>query len=476
MGGWGLNWARTQTFWPMVDAYHRYLARCSHLLQQGVTTVDVLYLTPEGSPHVFRAPDSALYEARSKLPDKKGYAFDACSPRILINRAKVKNGKITFENGSSYRLLVLPDFETMTPELLEKITGLVKAGATVIGSPSLKSPSLSGYPSCDEKLKTMAKELWGSLELPEKITQRKYGEGAVYWGEIKPDGLYPDYETTSSVMKQLGVSEDFVSTGPVRYTHRSTDEQEIYFVANRSGKTIQPDCTFRVGQGTPQLWDPITGEIRELPKHSTRNGLTTIPMRFAPHESFFVIFPRQGSKKLGKVAKANFTQTTPVATLDGPWQVGFDPKWGGPKSATFEKLEDWSQSKNNGIKYYSGIATYRKTFGFPQGAGDRGQESGQPIYLNLGKVHEIARVRLNGKDLGVVWSAPWRIDISFALKSGNNELEIEVANLWPNRLIGDSAKPKTERLTWTPRHPYKPDSGLLPSGLLGPVQLSTTQK
>jgi len=470
--GYGLHWERTQTFWPMVDGYHQYLARCSHLLQQGVTVSDILYLTPEGAPHVFRTPDSALHDARGRIPDKKGYGFDACSPRMLMNRAKVRNGLITFSGGTSYSVMALPEFETMTPKLLAKITELVKAGATVIGSPPVKSPSLTDYPKCDDTVKKLAKKLWGSLERPTEMTKRKYGRGAVYWGSAKSEGLYPEYDITVSVLKQMGVSEDFTATGPVRYAHRSTNKQEIYFVSNRSGESIKADCTFRAGKGKPQLWDPVTGKTRALPNFKTKKGLTTIPLEFAPHESFFVIFPRKYSKSLAHVAEVNFPKTRPIATLKGSWEVSFDPKWGGPEKVTFDKLYDWSKSEDDGIKYYSGIATYRKSFVRPESLTD-----GFEIWLDLGKVHEIARVRLNGKDLGVVWCAPWRIDISDAIKSRNNDLEIEVANLWPNRLIGDAGKPESERFTWTVQgHPYNAKSELLPCGLLGPVRLTITAR
>ena len=182
-----------------------------------------------------------------------------------------------------------------------------------------------------------------------------------------------------------------------------------------------------------------------------------------------MIFPRKNFKAIVNTAKVNFLKASPVLTLDGPWQVSFDPKWGGPEELTFDKLYDWSKSKNDGIKYYSGIATYRKTFVRPESL-----KNDSKVWLHLGKVHEIARVRLNGKELGVVWCAPWQIDISDALKSGNNLLEIELANLWPNRLIGDSDKLQGQRFTWTVRHPYNSASKLLPSGLLGPVELRSS--
>ena len=191
------------------------------------------------------------------------------------------------------------------------------------------------------------------------------------------------------------------------------------------------------------------------------------------HQSFFVIFPRKDSSKRAATAgKVNFPKASPIETLESAWEVSFDPKWGGPEKIIFDKLYDWSKSEDDGIKYYSGIATYHKSFVRPESLA-----KGSEVWLDLGKVHEIVRVRLNGKDLGVVWCAPWRIDISDALKAGNNDLEIEVANLWPNRLIGDADKPQDQRFTWTVmHHPYNAGSELLPSGLLGPVQLLTVSK
>ncbi|MCP4312340.1 MAG: hypothetical protein GY790_13835, partial [Bacteroidetes bacterium] len=213
-------------------------------------------------------------------------------------------------------------------------------------------------------------------------------------------------------------------------------------------------------------WDPVTGKTRELPDYKLTDGLTTIPLEFFPHESYFVIFPRKDPESPVSAEKDNFPDASPVTTLDGSWQVSFDPEWGGPEMVMFDGLYDWSMSKNDEIKYYSGIATYRKAFDRPESLKDDSE-----VWLDLGTVHEIARVRLNGKELGVVWSAPWRIDISAALKPGSNTLEIELANLWPNRLIGDAGKPEDQQFTWTVRHHYTSKSELMPSGLLGPVRL-----
>ncbi|NQT39981.1 MAG: discoidin domain-containing protein, partial [Planctomycetes bacterium] len=576
--------------------------------------------TPEGTPHVFRAPPSALDGAGGRLPDKKGYGFDGCSPRILMDRAEVRDGLIVFPDGSSYRLLVLPNFPTMTPQLLAKIKDLVEAGASVVGYPPAKSPSLANYPACDEEVQSLAKELWGDLQAPPKppaaqrtastsspgyplqlaldrnpktrwisdgdkpgegptpeapehidwefptpfpaaslaitpnadcgpkdcelqysddgktfqtisrfvveqdkektvafdernaklfrlvitssypfqgeeswnvqiseialrkvgqepvsrttprpIVRRAHGAGSIYWipwGDDSSEPLYPHYDDTAAVLKKMGVREDFSATGPVRYAHRRTEEREIYFVSNRSGQPVRADCTFRVVAGQPELWNPRNGQRRPLPQYQNESGRTTIPMEFAPHESFFVVFPRGDSSGSNKsiASGVNFPKATTVTTLQGSWEVSFDPKWGGPEKVAFDPLQDWTGREEEGIKYYSGIATYRKSFDRPAPLAPNAK-----IYLGLGTVHEMARVRLNGKDLGVVWCAPWRVDITRALQAGANHLEIEVANLWPNRLIGDASKPKEERLTRTTSNPYNAGSTLLPSGLLGPV-------
>ena len=181
MGPYGVHWHRNQTWWPMVSDYHLYLSRCSQLLREGVAVNDILYLTPEGAPQVFRAPETAL-EGSGPLVDKKGYGFDGCSPKILMARAEVKNGLIVFPGGSSYRIMVLPQIQTMTPQLLAKIRDLVKAGATIIGTPPLKSPSLVGYPACDLEVQKIAIDLWGKLEVPKINSKHNYGKGTIYWG------------------------------------------------------------------------------------------------------------------------------------------------------------------------------------------------------------------------------------------------------------------------------------------------------
>jgi len=486
MGPYGVHWDRGQTWWPMVADYHRYVTRCSHLLRQGVTVSDILYLTPEGAPHVFRAPASALAPSEMKeWPDKKGYGFDGCSPNILMDRAKVTDGRITFDGWTSYSIMVMPAFETMTPKLLAKIETLVKSGATVIGCPPLKSPSLMGYPKCDEQVRNLAKKIWGTLEVPAEITKRKYGRGTVYFGGEKPEGLYPEYDSTASILKEMGIAEDFTSTGAVRYGHRRTGSEDIYFIANTTKDKVETTCTFRVKQDMPQLWDPVTARIRALPQFTHQDRTTSVPVTFEPYQSFFVIFPHKASNQPATAGGVNFPAIKPVTTIEGAWEVSFDPKWGGPEKVTFDKLYDWTSSEDRGIKYYSGIATYNKAF-------DASGVSCKEVYLDLGTVHDMARVKLNSKDLGVVWCAPWRVDITDTVKATGNVLEIEIANRWPNRLLGDQQglDKDVRTVKWdsgflegkeykTGRYTFATSGGpgkLLPSGLIGPVRILVEER
>ena len=480
MGPYGVHWDRTQTWWPMIDAFHRYLARCQFLLRQGAPVADICYLVPEGAPHVFRPPSSAM---EGELPDRRGYNFDGCAPDALRAHARVENGMIVFPGGASYRLLVLPGFDTMTPGLLGTIKDLVEAGATVLGSPPRKSPSLSDYPECDREVESLAAALWGGVEPPDSVERRSVGHGTVIWGgDLHPSvsgksiaplpELYPEYQATANVLNDMGVPPDFESDGPIRYIHRRTEDTDIYFIANRTDRAVSATCTFRVDGGQPESWDPVTADRRTLPEFSRHEGRTQVPLRFEPYQSLLILFRDDADGTAAAPASSkNDVAATPVASLPGPWQLHFDPAWGGPAQVQFDTLDDWTTRSEDGIQHYSGIATYRTTFDLPAGA----PVDTHALFLDLGEVHAMARVRLNGNDLGVVWCAPWRVDITAAVRETGNELEIDVANLWPNRLIGDSALPEDRRLSWTTWNPYKPDSPLLPSGLLGPVRIMTRQ-
>ena len=259
----------------------------------------------------------------------------------------------------------------------------------------------------------------------------------------------------------------------MRYTHRTTPEREIYFVSNRSAKPLETTAAFRVEGRPAERWDAVTGATYPLPERASGGGITTVPLQFAPSESCFVVFPKPeaATARGGPAANSatNFVPRATLATVAGPWEVSFDPALGGPAATVrFDTLDDWSRRPEPEIKYYSGIATYRNTFDLPAAAAVAG-----PLYLDLGKVEVMARVKVNGQDCGVAWTAPWRVEISRSVKPGRNTLEIEVANLWPNRMIGDLVEKRAPPIAKTTFHPFKATDPLLPSGLVGPVTLMT---
>lgn len=485
MGRYGVHWDRGQTWWPMVGAYHDYISRSSHMMQQGQAVSDILYLTPEGAPMIFTPPADALVE-NEMIPDKKGYGFDGCSPKMLMDWATVENGKIAFPGATSYEIMVLPNFETMTPELLRKITSLVEKGAKVIGVPPLKSPSLVNYPNCDNEVKNLAEKLWGALQTPTEFNEISFGAGSVFWGgNLVSEELYPTYKSTVELLSKLNIAEDFKSaSNTIRFGHRKTDDKDIYFIANRTNDFQKTACTFRA-VGEPEIWIGTTGETRKLTNYRVENGMTTIPMEFFPYESFFVTFSGKAHKSASNKDESNFPVFTEIKTIEGAWNVSFNPKFGGPENIIFDELQDWTTHEMRGIQYYSGIATYNKTIEIET-------LTDKSYYIDLGVVNDMARVKLNGKDMGVIWCAPWRIDISDALKEGKNELEIEVANRWINRLLGDRQEPDanvrtikfenglmggqeftTGRYTFTTKLSMSAFKYTEPisSGLLGPVRI-----
>jgi hypothetical protein len=725
MGPWGLHYERGQTWWEQSRAWHEYLARCQYMLQQGLFVADLCFLAPEMSPQRFKSP---IKSGRDRL----GYNFDGCTPEAVLTRLSVRDGRLVLPDGMSYRVMVLPQVETMTPRLLRKIRDFVQAGATIVGAPPVKSPSLANFPQCDEEVKGLARELWGDGEAPSELTERRVGAGRVFWGgpfrrtqaapepaasalgaakwiwrkegnpaaaappghryfrrvvtvdaaspiesarlvmtadnafecwingrragegdnfartysfpvgsllkpganliavdalngtdapnpaaligvltihyrngrtdtaptdgqwqaaatvsgpwtseaaaagtwaaalELGPPGMppwgdidqalpgsdpIPDINLVTPLLARLGVPPDFAqrtaAAPSVRYIHKTIDKTDVYFVANKNARPETAVCAFRVQGKRPELWRPETGRTEPAAVYSEKDGLTTIPLSFEPAGSVFVVFrargaadpervtaiardgatlvnteateapeikPGEGRPEMppvvltregkalealvsepgaytlklanGKTREFNVPAIPPPVEVTGPWSVAFDPKWGGPATAvTFDKLQDWAQRPEAGIRYYSGAAIYRTSFKVSK------LDPQVSSFLDLGQVAVAAEVKLNGKPLGILWKAPYRLEVTKALQAGENVLELKVVNLWINRMIGDeqlredsarnangtlkewpqwvqSGQPSPSgRYTFTSWRLWKKDSPLQPSGLIGPVTL-----
>ena len=281
---------------------------------------------------------------------------------------------------------------------------------------------------------------------------------------LQAASLYPSYRVTARLLAERGLKPDFEGDG-MRAIHRRDGDEEIYFIANRMDRELAATCAFRVTGKHPEWWDAVTSERTVLDEFEEKENRTYLPVRLGAHESGFVVFH---SGTPAKRARENFPHFHPAMAIEGAWNVSFDPKLGGPASVHFDRLWDWAERPDEGIRFYSGKAIYRIAFDAAIGAE-------QELFLSLGQVYNMASVRLNGRELGVVWSVPWRVSIPRGLlQAGGNQLEIEVANLWWNRLVRDSRLPEAERLTWIPeKYPFTGNEPLQKSGLLGPVRIET---
>jgi hypothetical protein len=237
----------------------------------------------------------------------------------------------------------------------------------------------------------------------------------------------------------------------------------VYFVDNRNDRDEIVDASFRVTGKAPELWHAETGKSEPV-SYRIADDRTTVPLHLEPWGTVFVVFREPTKETARTLPKITETQ---LATIDGPWKVSFQPDRGAPPSITLENLTSWSENPDAGVKYFSGIGTYTKTI---QVSADW-LKKGAHVWIDLGDVKNLAEVAVNGKSLGIVWHAPFRVDATTAMKPGANEVTFKVTNAWVNRLIGDQQPDATTKYTFTDVTPYKVNSPLLPSGLLGPVHL-----
>lgn len=540
MGSWGTQFGRTQTWWDHgAKEWLDYCARAQYLLQSGVYAADILFLESG--------------QARPAVP--LGYRADACGEDALLSRAGVKDGKIVFPDGVSYSVLCLPNRKTMTPQVIHKIRALVADGAIVIGPKPTASPSLEDYPACDKQVQQTADELWGSADA--SSGEHVFGKGKIIWGRPVADvlaatGLPPD--VVSAPLDPSGAT--------LQWIHRRIDGADAYFLSNQQqDKSLQTDVSFRIEGRIPEFWRADTATIEQAPIWRREGGRTIVPIALDQSGSTFVVFRKPAGNadpivaiekapadspiilKVGDRGVASITSSTagsyslrkasgktvaaqvpavpaPIE-LQGPWEVRFPAGWGAPDKIILQELASWTESSDAGVKYFSGTATYLKDVDLNPAL----LAPGRTILLTLGDVQRIATVRINGKELGLIWKPPFEIDATSALKSGNNVVEISITNFWVNRLIGDEqqpedvqwsqgrgrgapataptsasanaparrgggtaplatipewvlngqARPSKERYTFTSYKLYGKDSPLLSSGLLGPVRLEFQQ-
>lgn len=426
------------TWFPQAGPFVTYLGRCQFLLRQGRPVADVcVYVGDKPYQHWGRGSN---WSERATLRLPPGHTYDLLTTEVLRQRLTVKHGELVLPEGSSYRLLVVDLEDDAVPlSALQRIELLAKEGATIVFGQRQpqRALGLADYPQADEQARQLGGRLWRNrLSLSAALEAKQ---------------VRPDFE------------------GPFEYAHRRAGDTDIYFVSG----TGTAECVFRVSGKQPELWDAVSGRISDAVTWRTAtDGRTIVSLTLPEWGSVFVLF-----RKPGQPRQLTATPAPARLALEGPWDVRFEAGRGAPRSATFENLTPWNEHPNPGIKFFAGAAVYRNSFVLS------GEQARRATRLQLGEVKCLAQVRLNGRDLGIVWTAPWHVELAGAVKPGRNDLEILVVNTWVNRLIGDAALPAGRRVTRSnlalqagkrtlkPYQGFASEDPLMRSGLMGPVEL-----
>jgi len=501
------------TWWEQAHAFTNYISRCQYLLQQGHFTADVCYYQGDQIPN--------FVQKKQIFPDLGfGYDYDIVNSEVILERMSVIEGQFVLPDGMRYRLLVLPDTDMINPQVLTKIEELVQAGGIILGPKPYKAYGLKDYPRCDSVITDIADRIWGACD-GQSVKENIYGEGKLIWGKtprevLRANDIFPDF-----------VYKSYLYDSEIDFIHRSlqnpSEKIDIYFVANFKDRWEKLECTFRISNKIPEIWNPESGEIREMAIYRDRNGRITCPLYLPPHGSVFVVFrkkqknnyitsiskeaeslfPVENNQAMdnflleidpleenkfqiktsesgqytldlqnGKKVNIEINKTPDPYIIKGPWTVRFPAGWGAPDSMTIPNLKSWTELHEPGVKYFSGTAVYETSFNLPDTFLHRNNE----YYLDLGIVKDIAEITLNNQSFPVQWKKPYRINFTPFLSADINHLTVKITNLWPNRLIGDQFLPFEQRLAFTNIGKFTKKSPLLESGLLGPVKIIISHK
>jgi hypothetical protein len=440
----GQHFNRHDSWAEMAKPWVDYMSRSSHLLQQGRYFADAAYFYGED------APLTALFAAKDVADAPVRYGYDFVNPDVVLDQLEVRDGDLVARSGARYRLLYLGgSSRRMTLRVLNRIAVLAERGATIVGIKPEASPALADDPAT---FQAVADRLWAGG------ATTAVGSGRV----IASDDV-------EAALASIGAVPDFDyprETGDdVRFLHRRLADGDLYFLTNRKNLPASFEARFRVTGKTPEIWRADTGLIAPV-SYRTDGEHTVVPLQMLPEDAFFVVFRGASAAAQNVVPMARWRT---VAEIGTPWEVSFEAGRGAPETARFASLEPLNESEDQRIRYFSGLATYRSGFDAPL---DR--KAGDPLLIDLGGVGDVAEVIVNGQSVGVVWKAPYRLDISRAVNPGRNAIEVRVANLWVNRLIGD-AQPGATKVAYTTVPTYNPDAPLRPSGLIGPVSLMTPE-
>lgn len=501
--GAGTHLNANLVWWSKAKPFLDYLSRCSYMLQQGLFVGDVCYYY--GDQGYNFVPPKHIDPSLGY-----GYDYDVTNRDVILDRMTVRDGRIVLPDGMSYALLVMPDRDDIDLQVLRKIEELVEQGATVVGPKPKRSNGLAGYPESDEAVRKLADLLWGECD-GKAIRENVVGKGSIRWGSSLRD-----------ILQSQGIGPDFGYTSPksdadIDFIHRRTDEADVYFISNAKPRWEQFEARFRINPNasgrSPEIWNPATGAVTLQCDYRATDGVMSVPLELPPQGSVFIVFrsPREtlpllrvsgssnsvGPQKAsiehwdgqqaritvfesdlyrfttddGRSAEVVIDVLPESVQLQESWAVSFDAEGIDPEVAKFDELSSWTENPIAGIRHFSGTAKYETTFEL----GRDWLKKERRVFLDLGDLWAVGEVFVNEQPIGVLWSPPYRVDITEAATAGPNKLVIEVANTWSNRLVGDAVKPAKQRFTVTNVDlnnglPWK-DVPLIKSGLFGPVQL-----
>lgn len=431
----GTHYTDRNTWWSKSKPFNDYLARISWVLQEADFFADVLYYYGDNVPN-FATPKNTRFAAGS------GYDYEIINTEILLDSLRYENGSFVLTNGARFKILATGSVAANNKTVLEKLDAFRKSGAIITD------------------------------DNPASVLAR-----------LKEIKLVPDFDYTDKGSDRL----DYMKADQpyLDFIHEQKGELDFYFVRNTGNEWISRTCLFRQQDKSPEIWHPVDGSVHPISVFNQQGEQIAVPLTFAPYESYFIVFEKTGRKPIatelpndsGPFYHANgsvWAIQDQLTSIDGNWRLTFDPKWGGPGEQSCNKLESWTKSDIEGIKYFSGTVPYTTRFTF------EAEKADKRVWLDLGKVARVSELWLNGQNMGITWTPPYRYDVTDVIKAGDNELKVEVVNTWSNRIIGDLTSSKkytstnlTQRgsreLTWE-------ETPLLESGLLGPVTLYTARK
>lgn len=446
----GTEFNRNNTWFKHMDLYTQYIKRCNYMMRQGWYQADVAYFIGEDAPRMVGIMEPWI---------PAGYQFEHMNAEVIMRDMTVKDGMLTLPHGVQFKVLVLPRrLKTMRPELLEKIERLILDGAIVMGPAPERSPSLQNQPEADHRVKEMAARIWGDVD-GVNVKQRRYGKGMIC------DGL--DFET---LFAQLGYVPDCkVPDGMNVYQgHQKDGDTDIYILSNQDNRALTMDVAFRVTGKQPELWDPVTGVIRKLPAFRQEEKTTVVPMKLEKNECVFVVFREKGEPS-ATTLEANYPAPLRTQEATGEWDVTFESAFKTPSPVRMATLDNLSDNPNDSIRYFSGTATYTTSVNLDRAG------RGEHMFMAFDNVGTMAKVYINGKYAGGVWTAPYRLDVTDFVKNGRNDVKVEVVNTWVNRIVGDINLPESERETYLFVNHLNAKTPLPPSGIIGKVKFETVK-